>query len=97
MAPGEQVSANVMDQKDADWYRLDGAVSDKVNVLLKNPSASLRPHVTVYNANQSKLMEKYDYTHGASLEFEFDAVPGEEYFFQVSPWESQGEYQFTVK
>jgi hypothetical protein len=97
IVPGKMVQANVMDASDADWYKLVSAPAESVRVVLKNRSTSLRPYVNVYDHNRSKLLEKHDNTVGASLDFSFDAVPGETCFIQVSPWDTNGAYELTVK
>jgi len=97
IVPGKMVQANVMDASDADWYKLVSAPAESVRVVLKNRSTSLRPYVYVYDHNRSKLLEKYDNTVGASLDFSFDAVPGETCFIQVTPWDTNGAYELTVK
>ena len=94
-----QVDAEVATAEDADFYKLVATkpLRDRVLLRMESLSESLRPYMTVYNANWSKMMEKYDYTYGASLAFSFEAVVGEQYFVQVSPWESQGDYQLTLE
>ena len=84
-----------MDEQDPDWYRFR-APGATVRVRLQNRSTTLRPSVTIYDENRSKILEKYDYTHGSSLDFTFDSTPGKEYFIQVSPWNTLGSYQLTV-
>jgi hypothetical protein len=69
---------------------------DRVKVKLQNLSESLRPSLTLYNQNKSKMEEVYDHTHGADVEHWFAAEPGTYYFIQVSPWNTLGSYQFTV-
>lgn len=94
---GKTVHANVMDISDADWYKLASAPAESLQLVLKNRSTSLRPYVYVYDHNRSQLLKKYDGTAGASLDFSFKTVPGETYFFQVTPWDRYGAYELTVK
>lgn len=97
ISPGQTVQANVMDAQDADWYKLAAAPGASVQVQLKNRSTTLRPSVYIYNENKSKILDKYDYTYGASLTFSFDATAGKTYYLKVSPWDSNGAYELTLK
>ena len=49
MEMGQTIAANIMDAKDADWYRLTGINSEEVTVRMESRSTTLRPHVKVYN------------------------------------------------
>lgn len=96
LAPGKSVDASILDALDVDWYVLKAAPGSSLRLQIENLSTTLRPHVTVYNAQRSRLHTPYDGTPGASLEFKFDATPGATYFFQVSPFDTHGAYRLTV-
>jgi hypothetical protein len=97
LSSGKSLAANIMDGNDTDWYRFPAGSSPAGGVRLQNRSATLRPHIRVYDENRSAVTEKYDGTPGSSLEFTFDAKPGKEYYFQVLPHDSSGAYELTVK
>ena len=97
IAPGKTLAANIMDEKDADWYRLTGVTSSKVSGRLENRSSTLRPHVSIFDENRSEVTQKYNGTQGASLDFTFDAQPGKDYYILIHPYDSAGAYELTVK
>jgi hypothetical protein len=94
---GEDIEANILDDKDEDWYRVSGATGNTLTVTLENQSVSLKPDIKVYNANKSNLLEKYDGTPGANLEFEAPSEPGKDIYIQVLPYNSSGKYKLSVK
>jgi len=95
LSPEKALTANIMDEQDPDWYKFR-APGATVRVRLQNRSTTLRPSVTIYDENRSKILTKYDSTHGSSLDFTFDSTPGKEYFIHVAPWDTLGSYQLTV-
>lgn len=94
---GQSIEANILDDQDNDWYRLDAAPGKSLRVTLENRSATLRPNVVSYNAQRSELLDRYDGTPGASLDFSFDTTTGEAYYFQVKPYGTAGSYRMTLR
>ena len=97
MEMGQTIAANIMDAKDADWYRLTGINSEEVTVRMESRSTNLRPHVKVYNKDKSEILSRYNSTYGASLEFVFKAEPGSNYYLRVLPYDGQGKYQLSAR
>ena len=74
---GHGVTANIMDSKDVDWYRLTGISGKSVTVSLDNRSATLRPSVSAFDSNRSQIdSQHYDSTPGANLKFVLPTDPG---------------------
>jgi hypothetical protein len=71
LSVGQGVTANIMDSKDVDWYRLS-AIGKSLTVSLDNQSATLRPSVSAFDSNRSQIgSQHYDSTPGANLKFVF--------------------------
>jgi hypothetical protein len=87
---------SILDDKDADWFRIGGARSKTVRVKLDNLSSTLRPYVKVYSASKSLTLEKYDGTAGADLDFTVDIEPGKDFYLAVQPFNSTGKYKLTA-
>jgi hypothetical protein len=97
VAIGTPIDASIMDDKDADWYRISGATQKTAHVIFDNQSTTLRPYVKMFSASKSAIGEKYDGTPGANLDFTFDVEPGKDFYVQVVPYGSTGKYRLTVK
>lgn len=93
---GMDVNANIMDDKDHDWYRVSGATNPKAMVTFENLSTTLRPDVKVYDANKSLIVEKYDGTPGANLGFAVDIKQPRDFYVEVVPYASAGKYRLRV-
>ncbi|MEP7005341.1 MAG: hypothetical protein ABI810_05125 [Sphingomonas bacterium] len=91
------IDGNIMDGKDTDWFHLGGAKGGKVQVVLENQSATLRPHIKIYSATKSRLSEKYDGAAGAGLDFMLYVEPGKDLYVQVVPNGSEGRYRLMVR
>ena len=76
MEVGQPITANIMDAEDTDWYQLTGVNIEESTVKMEIQSASLRPHVTVFDKNKSQISDHYNGTYGADLEFAFKTEPG---------------------
>jgi hypothetical protein len=94
--PGQSLDANIMDGEDRDWYRLARAPGARVRVQLQNRSTSLAPEIKVYDEKRSKILNRYDTTPGASLDFTFDTMPDKGYYLEVLRLDNFGLYQLTV-
>jgi hypothetical protein len=97
MQAGKDVLANVMDDKDTDFYKVSGAAKTPVIVTLDNQSATLKPDIKIFDANKSQVMEKYDATAGANLSFSVAVEPGKDFYIEVLPYNSSGKYRLGVK
>lgn len=86
MPAGQPIRAEIADGKDQDWYRLDpgNRVRDWIVVRVENRSSTLRPKLTIYNANKTQLHDVRGRNDGADVEERFVAQPGAAYFVQVS-------------
>jgi hypothetical protein len=96
VAIGTPIDANIMDDKDNDWYRITGATQKTIHVTFDNRSATLKPYVKFFSASKSATGEKYDGTPGANLDFSIDVEPGKDFYLQVLPYGSTGKYRLTV-
>ncbi|MDG2005612.1 MAG: OmpA family protein [Novosphingobium sp.] len=94
---GDTLEANIMDGKDPDWYHVTPTNVEKVTIAFENLSSTYRPSVSVYNANKSKLINKYDYTEGAGLDFNVDLPAGQDFYVQVEPFNTEGKYRLTTR
>jgi hypothetical protein len=97
VAIGTVIDGNIMDDKDADWFKITGAAQKSIHVTLDNQSTTLKPDLKVYSATKSQTNEKYDGTAGANLDFTIDVEPGKDFYLQVLPYGSTGKYRLTAK
>lgn len=94
---GEPIEANILSENDVDFYKFSGITGKVINVRLENRSASLTPDIRVYNSNKSLILEKFDGTPGANLDFSFDTETAKDYYIRVNPYYgSSGEYTLTI-
>lgn len=93
---GAAIEGSMMDDKDSDWFRISGAASKTVHVTLDNLSSTLRPYVKVYSSTKSQMLEKYDGTAGANLDFTVNIEPGKDFYLAVVPYGSTGKYRLTA-
>jgi hypothetical protein len=54
-------------------------------VKLENRSTALQPHVKVFSSTKSELVDKYDMTAGANLEFSVAVGAGKDFYVAVLP------------
>lgn len=94
---GKTVEATILDNKDSDWYQLHAAGAGPRKISLKNIKGRLKPEIAVLNSNKSNVIERYDTTEGANLEFSVD-VPTSDFYVRVTPWSGGwGQYLLTVE
>lgn len=91
------IEASIMDKNDPDWYQVTPTTVGKVTISLENLSSTLRPYVKVYSASKSELIERWDRTVGAGLDFTVDLKPGEDFYIQVLPYSTNGAYRLTSR
>jgi hypothetical protein len=98
LSVGQSVTANIMDSKDVDWYRLS-AIGKSLTVSLDNQSATLRPSVSAFDSNRSQIgSQHYDSTPGANLKFVLSTDPGKSYYLKVEGFsESTGTYSLSMQ
>jgi len=94
---GDSVEGSIMDDKDNDWFHVTAPSTGKVTIALENLSTTLKPDVTLYNQAKSGLMQKYDGTPGAGLDFIVDLTPGQDFYVQILPYGSTGKYRLTTR
>jgi hypothetical protein len=94
---GQTISANIMDTKDEDWFKIEGFSKPAVTVTFENQSTTLKPDIKVYDSNKSALTEKYDGTPGANLKFEQPLIAQGDIYIQVLPYGSTGKYTLKVE
>ena len=93
---GMDINAGIMDDKDNDWYRFSGATTTKVTVTFENLSTTLRPHIKVYDANKSQVMEKSDGTAGANVNFDVEFKQARDFYVEVLPYGTAGKYRLRL-
>jgi len=99
---GQDIFANIMDDKDNDWLHFAGAPQKPLTVTLENLSTTLKPHVAIYNSSKSGLSSQYDATPGANLSFPLPPEAGTDFYVEVLPCAdyrgcSTGKYRLSVK
>lgn len=94
---GSAIEGSVMDDKDEDWFHVTAPSVGKVTIALENLSTTLRPDVKIYSASKSQLVEKYDGTPGAGLDFTVDLQPGQDFYIQILPYGSSGKYRLSTR
>lgn len=96
IAIGTPIDGNIMDDKDADWFRISGATQKTIHIVFDNQSATLKPEVKIYSSTKSQIGDKYDGTGGANLDFSIDVEPGKDFYLQVVPYGNTGKYRLTA-
>ena len=94
---GSATEANIMDQKDTDYYQVTVGAAGEVVAWLRNRSTTLAPGITLYNADKAHMNHTSNDTAGADLKFRFSADAGATYYIQV--WRQGGAgglYTLTV-
>jgi hypothetical protein len=95
---GKTIDANIMDEKDTDYYRVSAGSAPGLTVSLKNGSTTLLPDIMVYDTQKNQLFREYRTTAGADVDHKFDTQPNTIYYVRVSPFSgSAGAYSLTVK
>ena len=93
---GTDIDAGVMDNKDPDFYRFSGAPARMVKVTFENLSTTLRPYLRVYDGNKSMILERFDGTPGANLNFDVDLKQSRDFYIAVNPYSTSGKYRLRV-
>jgi hypothetical protein len=81
---GQTISANILDKKDVDWYRLRDVRQEEIGVHLENMSSTLLPSIRVYDQNKAELDRKDSFTSGSDLQFTFKAGAGKDFYLAVA-------------
>lgn len=99
---GQDIVANIMDDKDSDWLHFASAPQKPLTVTLENLSTTLKSRVKIYNSSKSEVTDKYDGTPGANLSFPLPPETRTDFSVQVLPCDdysrcSTGKYKLSVK
>jgi hypothetical protein len=99
LPPGRTIDANIMDEKDTDYYTFVGARGGKILVDLVNRSQTLLPAISVYSTDRRFIEFGPDVrTAGGNLKHSFLVEDGKSYYVQVwSQANNGGAYSLTVK
>jgi hypothetical protein len=93
---GSAVEANIMDDRDTDFYRFH-ARGAKTAVVVENRSPTLGISLVVTDADKAPVGEQSG-AIAANVRYEFDSKPGSIYHIQISPHYSQGgKYAVTIQ
>ncbi len=96
---GTDVKAGMMDGGDADYFKImtgDGDAS--LVAAVANKSTTLRPQITLFDANKTDLGSQYNTTDGGDISYAFKAAPNTTYFVRVRDYygKAAGDYTLTV-
>jgi hypothetical protein len=83
--PGPPLAANLLDEQDADWYRVTAAADAALAVRLENRSATLAPRVRVYDHNRAEIGERHSVRAGESLDLVLPGARDATYYLEVAP------------
>lgn len=99
IAIGDEVKAGIMDGGDGDYYRIV-AGDEAASMLIKvaNTSTTLRPQITLYDANKAQVGSQYNATSGGDSSYAFNAAPKATYYIRVRDYygEQPGTYTLSV-
>ncbi len=93
---GEDISASIMDGGDHDWFRVSGATGTVINVTFENLSTTLRPNIKVYDRNKSNILDRFDGTPGANLNFDVNIKQAGDFYVEVLPYSTAGKYRLRL-
>jgi hypothetical protein len=95
----QTVDANIMDERDTDYYRVEAVGSGKIEIDVVNRSQTLIPALTLYSVDKRFIAFGPDVRKpGASLKYSFEALSGQRYYVQVwSQANTSGAYQLTMR
>ncbi|MFN2623717.1 MAG: tetratricopeptide repeat protein [Chthoniobacterales bacterium] len=98
---GKEISANIMDRDDSDFYRIKtGSTGGTVKGHLENRSNTLNPGANVYDGNKSSVAVKNGGgpfgDKAANLDFSFAVQPNAIYFVQIHGWGTNGDYTLKL-
>jgi tetratricopeptide (TPR) repeat protein len=96
IATGRLIEANIMDERDTDFYRFH-ARGAKTSIVVENRSDTLGIALAVTNADKAPVGEQSG-AAAANVRYEFVSIPGSTYYLQISPYYSPGgKYAFTIQ
>ena len=96
---GQPLNGHIMDSADADYYRFrTSSNTSTVVVTLNNPSTTLKPSVTLLDADKHQFWEGSGYyrTPGQDLEHAFEAKADSVYYLAISGYKSTGAYVLNL-
>jgi hypothetical protein len=93
---GAPCTASVLDEHDADWYRVSTTDGAPLTVRLENRSTTLAPRLRVFDHNRAELSEHHSVSAGASLDLVVAGGPAETYYLEVAAFSGGGSYELGV-
>ena len=87
---GPPLTANLLDEQDADWYRVTAADGAPLAVRLENRSTTLAPRVRVYDHNRAEIVERHSVSAGESLDLLLPGAGDATYYLEVAPMTGGG-------
>ena len=93
---GTDISGSIMDGEDHDWFRVSSATGTMIKVTFENLSTTLKPNLKVYDRNKSNIVDKFDGTPGANLNFDVDIKQAGDFYVQVLPYSTAGKYRLRL-
>jgi hypothetical protein len=99
LPPGQTIEANIMDERDTDFYTFVSARNGRMTVQLENRSSTLLPALSLYAGDRRFMGFGPDVrAAGAGLKHSFAVEDGRTYYVQVwSQANSSGAYALTLK
>jgi hypothetical protein len=94
---GEEVSANIMDDGDKDFYSFQSPRKGLVSVEIRNRAPGLAPVLAVYNRDRRNIGFAPDVKAGENLRHSFETEKDQTYYLHVSSQAgSSGAYSLRV-
>ncbi len=81
---GEEVSANIMDDADKDFYSFQSPRKGQVTVEIRNRAPGLAPVLAVYNRDRRNIGFAPDVKAGENLRHSFETEKDQTYYLHVS-------------
>jgi len=99
IAIGANVNAGIMDGGDGDYYKIaTGEKEASMLIEVANKSTTLRPQITLYDANKTNLGSQYNTTGGGNISYAFKAAPKAAYYIRVRDYygKAAGDYTLSI-
>ena len=96
---GMPVKASIMDGGDGDYFKFTtGGKEGAMVIMVANLSTTLRPQITLFDANKTNLGQHENTTSGGDVSYPIVAKPKSTYYVRVRDYygKTAGDYTLTV-
>jgi hypothetical protein len=91
------IIANIMDNRDLDFYQLQAPQDGTAVLKLDNLSTTLAPRILLFDENKSLIFNRSRDTAGANMSENLKVIKGKAYYLQVTVhYSGYGKYQLTA-